>query len=362
MPPAPDPTDMETHQQAHHPAPARPMSIAWGLSGMGHQNSPLNSTLFNFIAPGTMIPAPNGTSGHHSHLPYAPIAAGLDYGSEFVSPSSIQSCRHYDCGFPGHRDGTLSHGACTSKVLMPTGHVTNSLWVELDEAPEDNNPASASQPKSTPQMRRKKKEAHNVTEASQGGSSSAGAGAGALSLSDVAILSSTSRNSRTSINSKSTSMASTASSTWGRQRKLRSASRTSKNNCDKPNDGPEERGARASHNRIEKHYRNRLNAQFESFLILCRRKPDTMATVMAMISNRMAQTVRTAVRARVKCLKWLASVYKRWNERTMSSSARTSSFKAAFDGLMDLPPMARYPHLTEKRRSISISVSNNQVV
>ncbi|SCO92477.1 related to helix-loop-helix protein [Fusarium oxysporum] len=265
-PPPPDPADMETHQQAHHPAPVRPMSIAWGLSGVGHQNPQLNSTLFNFIVPGTVIPAPDGTSGHHSYPLHALIDAGFAYGSELVSPSGIQPCRHYDSGFPGHRDGTLSHGACTPKVLMPTRHVTNSPWVELDEAPQDNNPASASQPRRTPRTRRKKKEAHNATEASQGGSSGAAAGAGTLSLSDVASPSSTSRNSRTSINSKSTSMASTASSTWGRQRKLRSASRTSKNNRDKPNDAPEERRARASHNRIEKHYRNRLNAQFESLL------------------------------------------------------------------------------------------------
>ncbi|KAK2922698.1 hypothetical protein FoTM2_017551 [Fusarium oxysporum f. sp. vasinfectum] len=51
-----------------------------------------------------------------------------------------------------------------------------------------------------------------------------------------------------------------------KERKLRSASRTSKNNRDKPNDAPEERWARASHNRVEKHYRNRLNVQFESLL------------------------------------------------------------------------------------------------
>ncbi|KAK2667138.1 hypothetical protein RAB80_017559 [Fusarium oxysporum f. sp. vasinfectum] len=265
-PPPPDPTDMETHQQAHHPAPARPMSIAWGLSGVGHQNPQLNPMLFNFIAPGTMIPTPDGTRGHHSYLPHTPIDASFAYGSELVSPSSIQSCGHYDSGFAGHWDGTLSHGACTPNVSMPTRHVANNPWAELDEAPQDNNPAPAPQPKRTPRTRRKKKEAHNASEASQGRSSSAGAGAGAPSLSDVASPSSTSRNSRTSINSKSTSTASMASSTPSRQRKLRSASRTSKNNRDKPNDAPEERWARASHNRVEKHYRNRLNVQFESLL------------------------------------------------------------------------------------------------
>ncbi|KAL5603823.1 hypothetical protein FOVSG1_006573 [Fusarium oxysporum f. sp. vasinfectum] len=190
-----------------------------------------------------MIPAPNGTSGHHSYLPHAPIDASFAYGSELVSPSSIQSCGHYDSGFPGHWDGTLSHGTCTPNVSMPTRHVANNPWAELDEAPQDNNPAPAPQPKRTPRTRRKKKEAHNASEASQGRSSSAGAGASAPSLSDVASPSSTSRNSRTSINSKSTSTASTASSTPSQERR-----------------------ARASHNRVEKHYRNRLNAQFESLL------------------------------------------------------------------------------------------------
>ncbi|KAI8401851.1 hypothetical protein FOFC_18720 [Fusarium oxysporum] len=46
----------------------------------------------------------------------------------------------------------------------------------------------------------------------------------------------------------------------------------------------------------------------------------------------------------------------------MSSSARTSNFEAAFDNSKDLPPMARYPRLTQKRHSISTSVSNKQVV
>lgn len=61
-------------------------------------------------------------------------------------------------------------------------------------------------------------------------------------------------------------MASTTSTASSRQSKLRSASRTSKNSRDKPNDTPEERRTRASHNLVEKQYRNRLNAQFESLL------------------------------------------------------------------------------------------------
>jgi len=61
-------------------------------------------------------------------------------------------------------------------------------------------------------------------------------------------------------------MTSAASTTSSRQSKLRSASRTSKNSRDKPNDTAEDRRTRASHNLVEKQYRNRLNAQFESLL------------------------------------------------------------------------------------------------
>ncbi|KAM5344584.1 hypothetical protein ACJ41O_013119 [Fusarium nematophilum] len=86
------------------------------------------------------------------------------------------------------------------------------------------------------------------------------------SVSDAASPSSRPQDSRSTIASKSTSMASTASTVSSRQAKLRSASRTSKNNRSRPNDTPKERRTRASHNLIEKQYRNRLNAQFESLL------------------------------------------------------------------------------------------------
>ncbi|RYC80777.1 hypothetical protein BFJ63_vAg16330 [Fusarium oxysporum f. sp. narcissi] len=252
---------METHHQAHYTAHAGPMSMAWGLSGVGHQNPQLNSMLFNFIVSGTIIPAPDGTSGHHSHLPHAPIDSDLAYGSKLVTPSSIKSSGYHDSGREGHWDDTLNHGTSTPKVSRPTEQVTNNPRAELDEAPEDNNSTPASQPERT---RRKKKEAHNTSEASQGGSSSAGAGA--PSLSDVASPSSASQNSRTGISSKSTSMAPTASTTSNRRTKLRITSRISKSNRNKLNDASEERRARLSHNRVEKQYRNRLNAQFESLL------------------------------------------------------------------------------------------------
>ena len=52
----------------------------------------------------------------------------------------------------------------------------------------------------------------------------------------------------------------------GNKSKLRSASRTSKNIVPRPSESAEERKTRNSHNLVEKQYRNRLNAQFESLL------------------------------------------------------------------------------------------------
>ncbi|OHW96323.1 helix-loop-helix DNA-binding domain-containing protein [Colletotrichum incanum] len=67
---------------------------------------------------------------------------------------------------------------------------------------------------------------------------------------------------------KSVSVASSAgsSSKTAPMPRLRSASRTSKNQSQKPTETPEERRTRASHNLVEKQYRNRLNAQFEGLL------------------------------------------------------------------------------------------------
>lgn len=50
--------------------------------------------------------------------------------------------------------------------------------------------------------------------------------------------------------------------------RLRSASRASKNSVSRPTDTAEERRTRASHNLVEKQYRNRLNAQFEGLLFM----------------------------------------------------------------------------------------------
>ncbi|EWZ27769.1 hypothetical protein FOZG_18511 [Fusarium oxysporum Fo47] len=223
---------METHQQPHHPVPADPMSIAWGLSGVDDQNPQLHPALFNFIVPGTMIPAPDNTSRHQS------------------SPAGVQQ--------------RVRHTVHTPRVAIPIGQATNNPRAELDVAPQDNSPTPASQPKRTPRTRRKKKEAHNKSEVSQGDNSSADAGA--PSLSDVASPSPASHNNHTSISSKPTSMEPTTSIISNYRRQLRIASRISKNTHSQLNSTPEEHRAQASHNRVEKHYRNRLNTQFESLL------------------------------------------------------------------------------------------------
>ncbi|KAK2013260.1 hypothetical protein LZ32DRAFT_604810 [Colletotrichum eremochloae] len=78
---------------------------------------------------------------------------------------------------------------------------------------------------------------------------------------------------RTSISGRSIKSASGVSSAGSSSKaavpappRLRSASRTSKNQSQKQTETPEERRTRASHNLVEKQYRNRLNAQFEGLL------------------------------------------------------------------------------------------------
>ncbi|OHF00113.1 helix-loop-helix DNA-binding domain-containing protein [Colletotrichum orchidophilum] len=76
---------------------------------------------------------------------------------------------------------------------------------------------------------------------------------------------------RTSVSGRSVKSASVASSAGSSTKtapapRLRSASRTSKNALQKPTESLEERRTRASHNLVEKQYRNRLNAQFEGLL------------------------------------------------------------------------------------------------
>ncbi|KAM0545201.1 hypothetical protein ACHAPJ_011468 [Fusarium lateritium] len=243
------------------PASSGPMPMDWSLYHVP-PSLQLNPTHFDFEVPGTI-----GIIGHPSHLAHAPIdPSPFTYGSNLVSPSSIHpNSGHFDTGVPSGWDDNLGHDASTPKVRTPAQHVVNNPWAELDEGPGEDNSTPASRPRKTPRPRRQKKDTRKMSDASQGARSSSTGGT-APSVSDAASPSTASQNSRASVGSKSASMASTASTASSRQSKLRSASRTSKNNRDKPNDTPEDRRTRASHNLVEKQYRNRLNAQFESLL------------------------------------------------------------------------------------------------
>ncbi|KAF5017577.1 hypothetical protein F66182_10477 [Fusarium sp. NRRL 66182] len=237
-----------------------PMSLDWNLYHVP-PNLQLNPTHFDFQVPGTM-----GMIGHPSHLTHAPTDPAFAYGGSLVSPSNIHPRRtHYDTGVPGHWDDSLGHDASTPKAGTPACNISDNPWAEIDEPPEDGNSTPASRPRKTPRPGRQKKGARKSSDASQGARSTSTGGT-APSVSDAASPSSASQNSRASMGSKSASMTSTASTASSRQSKLRSASRTSKNSRHKPNDTPEDRRTRASHNLVEKQYRNRLNAQFESLL------------------------------------------------------------------------------------------------
>lgn len=251
------------------PVSAGSMTVDWDMYGNTHPNLAINPASFDFDLPDLGVPAvssaSSGVIGPHNHFPHTSNNATLAFGNDLISPSTIQAQRgHYS--FDDHWDGDLGRDeASTSKVATPMGTVTNNPWADLDDGTnEDSRSKPLQQPKRVSRTKRQRKDARKTSEASIGGSSSTGGPA--MSVSDPASPSSASQHSRASIGSKSASIASTASTTPSRQPKLRSASRTSKNSHAKPHDTPEERRTRASHNLVEKQYRNRLNAQFESLL------------------------------------------------------------------------------------------------
>lgn len=242
------------------------MTLDWNIYNVP-PNLQLNPSHFDFEVPGHM-----GVVGHSSHLAHASTdPTSYAYGSNLVSPSSIHpNNAQFDTSTSTQWDDSLGHDSSTPKVRTPAHQMASNPWAEIEEPLGDNNSTPASRPRKTPRPRRQKKEARKLSDTSQGARSSSTGGT-AHSVSDAASPSSASQNSRTSVGSKSVSMASTvsvstASAASSRQSKLRSASRTSKNSRDKPNDTPEDRRTRASHNLVEKQYRNRLNAQFESLL------------------------------------------------------------------------------------------------
>ncbi|WZH43208.1 uncharacterized protein QYS62_004210 [Fusarium acuminatum] len=247
-------------------ASTSPMTLDWNIYNVP-PNLQLNPSHFDFEVPGHM-----GVVGHSSHLAHASTdPTTYAYGSNLVSPSSIHPDNaHFDTSASTQWEDSLGHDSSTPKVRTPAHQMASNPWAEIEETLGDNKSSAASRPRKTPRSRRQKKEARKLSDDSQGARSSSTGGT-APSVSDAASPSTTSQNSRTSVGSKSVSMASTvsvstASAVSSRQSKLRSASRTSKNSRDKPNDTPEDRRTRASHNLVEKQYRNRLNAQFESLL------------------------------------------------------------------------------------------------
>ncbi|KAL6921366.1 hypothetical protein FSST1_005392 [Fusarium sambucinum] len=243
------------------PASSGPMSLDWNMYHVP-PNLQLNPNQFNFEVPGHL-----SVSAHPAHLEHSTANPNsFNYAHSIVSPSSIHpNTAHFDGDIPGQWDDSIGHGATTPKVRTPSHHVSSNPWAEINEPVGDSNLAPVSRPRKPARARRQKKEPRKLSDASQGAGSSSTGGT-AHSVSDAASPSSTSQQSRVSVGSKSASMTSAASTTSSRQSKLRSASRTSKNSRDKPNDTIEDRRTRASHNLVEKQYRNRLNAQFESLL------------------------------------------------------------------------------------------------
>ncbi|RGP77874.1 hypothetical protein FLONG3_4050 [Fusarium longipes] len=252
------PTGLASHLP---PASSGPMSLDWNMYHVP-PNLQLNTNQFDFEVPGHM-----DISGHPAHLAHSSTNPNsFDYGHNIVSPSSIHAnTTHFEGSVPGQWDDSLGHGANTPRVLTPSRHVSSNPWAEPNEHVGDNSSTPVSRSRKTARVRRQRKEPRKLSDASQGARSNSTGGT-APSVSDAASPSSTSQQSRVSVASKSASMTSAASTASSRQSKLRSASRTSKNTRDKPNDTPEDRRTRASHNLVEKQYRNRLNAQFESLL------------------------------------------------------------------------------------------------
>ncbi|RBR14738.1 uncharacterized protein FIESC28_07584 [Fusarium coffeatum] len=243
------------------PASSGPMSLDWNMYHVP-PNLQLNANQFDFEVPGHI-----NVVGHPNHLAHGPTNPNpFNYGHSIVSPSSIHpNSAHFNAATSTQWDDSLGHDASTPKVRTPSHHVSSNPWAEINEPAGDNNLTPVSRSRKSARTRRQKKEPRKLSDASQGGRSNSTGGT-APSVSDAASPSSASQHSRASIGSKSASMTSAASTASSRQSKLRSASRTSKNSRDKPNDTPEDRRTRASHNLVEKQYRNRLNAQFESLL------------------------------------------------------------------------------------------------
>ncbi|KPM37620.1 hypothetical protein AK830_g8943 [Neonectria ditissima] len=267
------------HTQPHHPAvldlhgnvvhqPHAPVSMAaaaytapagtampveWGLYGVTHPAVPLNPAHFDFEVPGAMIPS----MSHHGHLSPTVSDATHGYGGALVSPSSIHSSQsHYTFG--SSWEDHLGQDSSTPTVTTPAAQVSTNPWTDPDELQQELDEVHDPRPRKAARSRKQKKDSRKSVDSRK------------VPSPEINSPSSASQNSRASVGSKTTSMASSSvassSTSSSRLSKLRSASRTSKNSFTKPSDTPEDRRTRASHNLVEKQYRNRLNAQFESLL------------------------------------------------------------------------------------------------
>ncbi|EXK24856.1 hypothetical protein FOMG_18441 [Fusarium oxysporum f. sp. melonis 26406] len=216
---------------------------------------------------------------HQSYLQFALVTKPMDVGDTSMD---IMESIPWDLSLDQPTYGGLPTSDLSQDVQTASGYtrttayrqqsdafslgtVASNPWAEsgLDEAQEEDHTSSSRQ-KRTARYRRQRRGNRKSSETSLAGSASSGGGT--PSVSDAASPSSRAQGSSAIIRSKSTSIASTTSTSPSRQAKLRSASRTSKNSQSRPNDTPKERRIRASHNHVEKQYRNRLNAQFESLL------------------------------------------------------------------------------------------------
>lgn len=233
-----------THPHSHPHLSHAPLD--WTLY---NQPFGITSPAFNFQVPAISQPHPADPS--------------LAYGTDLISPAHIHGQHSAHAGHTGHYgfavpwDDGSGQDVSTPTLTSPVGPMSHNPWIDPDEAQVDSsNVAEDSRDHQGKRLKRHKKSARQGSDSTTGPPST-----GETPTSP----SSYSQNSRASLGSKSTSIASTSTNS-NRQSKLRSASRTSKNSHHRPTDSPEERRTRASHNLVEKQYRNRLNAQFESLL------------------------------------------------------------------------------------------------
>ncbi|OBR13923.1 Helix-loop-helix DNA-binding domain-containing protein [Colletotrichum higginsianum IMI 349063] len=213
---------------------------------------------------------PCSSSSSTSRNVSIPAAGGLGIGNDSIGTSG----HLYDFGFaapPAIAAAELNHDVRKhSKSSMETdSDFKNPSWDDEENEVPDRKVGRVSETRRTSSSASRRQQ--------RNGKRPAVAGAGARDLDndgdgdDCDGDEPTSPADRTSISGRSIKSASVASSAGSGSKtapvpRLRSASRTSKNQSQKPTETLEERRTRASHNLVEKQYRNRLNAQFEGLL------------------------------------------------------------------------------------------------